>query len=446
MISRFQIEDLISQDSSGVVFRALDTDTGKPVALRRFFPFGADGGGLQAEEQTAYTIAVNRLADISHPALRSIICGGCDPVDGMPFIATEWIEGSSLQPFIQEKPLAPEVAAELIGRALEVCELLSHVLAEEAVWLETDLRTVIVGSPESRREVTFWISPLKWLSATEQNRGLESIITLTEDLMGWKGQIVSDQAGCGLGGWLKWLRAAAATTTLLEAREMLAASIGEEPPAPAKTLIIKATTRPLKRPLKPALKPSRSKAPCIFFLCLALVITGIGSWLIIRHRSHNQLPPTTEPPVSPRNRSALVNQRAADLSTALAASTQNEAATLARQQAAADQNDGAILWDAHELLVKHRNKEVTIQGRLLDFRKSTGNKTLYLLFAPPSERNAACGAITIKDAPDDLSEKSLAPLKGKTIRIHGTVRLQTISGLQRPDIKIEKRSSINPLD
>ena len=91
MTRRFQIEDLTAQDETGVVFRALDTETGATVAVRRFFPFGANGGGLSADEQSAYDIAVGRLAGLNHPAMRAVICGGCDPVDGMPFIATEWV-------------------------------------------------------------------------------------------------------------------------------------------------------------------------------------------------------------------------------------------------------------------------------------------------------------------------------------------------------------------
>jgi hypothetical protein len=135
---RFQIEDLIIQDASGVVFRALDTETGRTVALRRFFPFGAHGGGLLDDEQTAYNIALDRLAGLNHPRCARSICGGCDPVDGIPFIATEWIEGDLLEPVLQRGPLPTEAAVELITQALEVCELLSHVLAEEAVWVETD--------------------------------------------------------------------------------------------------------------------------------------------------------------------------------------------------------------------------------------------------------------------------------------------------------------------
>ena len=121
MIKRFQIEDLLVQDLSGVVFRAWDTETGQTVAVRRFFPFGANGGGLEDEEQAAYQVAVGRLAAISHPALRTVICGGCDPIDGMPFIATEWIEGARLRSFIERGPLTPAEATHLLGQALEVC-------------------------------------------------------------------------------------------------------------------------------------------------------------------------------------------------------------------------------------------------------------------------------------------------------------------------------------
>jgi hypothetical protein len=459
VIRRFQIEDLIVQDSSGVVFRALDTETGKTVAVRRFFPFGADGGGLQADEQTAYNIAVSRLAGISHPALRAVICGGCDPVDGMPFIATEWIEGEPLLPFVQEQPLAAQAAAELIGRALEVCELLSHVLAEEAVWLETDLQTIIVGNPESGREVTFWISPLKWLGGDEENRGLESIITLTEELMGWKGRLVSDQAGRGLGGWLKWLRGAAAATTLHEAREMLAASIGEEPPEPAKALVAKATALPLKRPI---IKQASSKAPFVVLLCFALVVAGVGTWFLIRQRGQNessrtsQNPPGTVPAtkLEPAKASkppvpkavADVNERAAELSAQSAARDENKEAILAEQQAEADKNGGVIQWNHNELLISKDKSEVVVGGVFENIDFSKTKKMMYIMFARRHGDNLPRGTIELKRAPKDLTEANLKPLIGKKIRIRGVVRVQKGLGQMRPEIIVKDRASIEVLD
>ena len=284
MIRRFKIEDLIVQDASGVIFRAIDSETGSSVALRRFFPFGAAGGGLDVEEQAAYNIAVARLSGLSHPALRAVVCGGCDPVDGIPFIATEWVDGDSLDPIVTEGPLSAEATARLVTSALEVSELLSHVLAEEAVWVETDLRTIIVGEDRGERMFTFWISPLKWLGGGSESRGLQSIVTLTEELMGWTGRIVNDEAGRGLGAWLNWLRGAASTTTLAEARQMLAASIGAEPPDPAKQLAAQAT-----RPLKRSVKKSSFKAPVLAALGLLLVVGGVVGW-IMGHQREPVLP------------------------------------------------------------------------------------------------------------------------------------------------------------
>ncbi|MEO5715928.1 MAG: hypothetical protein ABIT37_20780, partial [Luteolibacter sp.] len=244
MTQRFQIEDLIAQDASGVVFRALDLETNTVVAVRRFFPFGADGGGLNEEQQTAYNIALGRLAGLNHPSMRSVICGGCDAIDGMPYIATEWIPGKPLGTFLENQPLKPAEAINVITSALEVSELLSRVLAEEGIWVETHVQTIVVGDEGTGRGVTFWISPLKWLSRNDEQNSLDTIVALTEEIMGWKGQTVGDNSARGLGGWLKWLRSASKTTTLGEAREMLAASTGMEPPTPSKQLVRQAAARP----------------------------------------------------------------------------------------------------------------------------------------------------------------------------------------------------------
>ena len=475
MIRRFQIEDLIVQDSSGVVFRALDTETGKTVAVRRFFPFGADGGGLQADEQTAYTIAVNRLAGISHPALRAVICGGCDPVDGMPFIATEWIEGDSLDSFVSQNPIPVEAATLLITQALEVCELLSHVLAEEAVWVETDLHSIIVSRPDSGRGFTFWIAPLKWLAGSAENRGLQSIITLTEEVMGWTDKVVNDQAGRGLGGWLKWLRGAAATTTLHEARETLAASIGADPPAPAKRLASRAA-RPIARPIK----RSKPKTLLIVNSLLALILLGLGGWYLMREGTKSgslrlpeflqksvpgappepettaspdpatlepaALPDMGEPSLSHAERVARANQLATELNANTAQADQEKQSILDTQKAAAEQNGGVIQWNHNELLISKHGTEVVVGGvfEKIDFSKS--KKTMFVMFAQRQGTNTTRGTIELKGAPPDLTEAALKPLIGKRIRVHGIVKVQKGLGQMRPEITIKDRASIQVLD
>jgi len=427
LIDRFQIEDLIVQDDSGVVFRAVDTETGHPVALRRFFPFGAAGGGLEADEQTAYNIAAARLADLRHPALRSVICGGCDPVDGIPFIVTEWIDGGPIGPLLREGPLPPAVAAELLTQALEVCELLSQVLAEEAVWVETDPDTIILGSEASGRGFTFWISPLKWLGGGEQPRGLESIVKLTEDLLGWHGRIVNDQAGNGLGAWLKWLRGAASRTSLREARENLAAALGNEPPALPKQLLTEA------RRLQPApRKPS--KIMVLAVVGLVLVALGVGGLLWTQHRAaqlaqsevFTQL--LAEMERQPRDTPGVdeVNELAARLSTQLEAEWQG----------------GVFSAGQGELIARHPGSEVSIEDVVRRIGSSQSGKTLYLLFSEDPGREDPRVAVALEDATGDLGKDALEALVGRKVRITGIVRLTH----GRPEIPVQQRDAIELID
>lgn len=442
MIRRFQIEDLIVQDATGVVFRAIDSETGKTVAVRRFFPFGADGGGLQADEQVAYNIALDRLSGLSHPALRSVICGGCDPVDGMPFIATEWIEGTPLLPIIENQgPVTEEVATELLTQALEVCELLSHVLAEEAVWVETDLQTIVFGSEDTGRRFTFWISPLKWLGSGEQPRGLESIITLTEEIMGWKGRTVDDEEGRGLGKWLRWLRAAAPATSLHEARESLAASIGAKPPAPAKHLVDQATLPPAKK--------FRKAPPRIMMwvnIVLILGCAGLGYWVWQRKLPKETIvvsiatepePVEAAPAKTPRKLTNI-----AEITSAVVPTPPPVDAAAPAPTAAAPQ---VIQSSDHKVLVASDGKALVIEGKIVEVGLSDKKDYVVVYFAKSADTNAARILIPVKEAPEDLTLVALQPLAGKTIRVSGTVSVLKVGRSKRPNILIKSRADITEL-
>lgn len=419
VIRRFKIEDIILQDDAGVVFRALDAETGRMAAVRRFFPFGAKGGGLMQDEQTAYNIALDRLAGLHHPALRSVICGGCDPVDGIPFIATEWIDGIMLDDAVRQRPLSADIAAEVLTKALEVCELLSHVLAEEAVWVETDLSAIVLGDEKSGRGFTFWISPLKWLGGVEHPRGLESIIALAEELMDWKGRPVNDQAGGGLGLWLQWLRHAAPTTTLREARENLAAAIGIEPPPAARKLVVEAA-----RPSPP--KPF--KVPMLAGLGLALIITGFAGWLLNRKKP--------EPPHVAKELTGIpaVNRRAAEFHEQLLRADREKEAILEAQRTAVAKRGGVFSPAESELLVTQKGRSATLEGRVAKTGFSDSGKTFYLYFSEKPTTGEVRGAISSSVA-GSVSE---TPPVGKTIRITGKVAV--VRG--RPEIIIANPAAI----
>ncbi|MGJ8644856.1 MAG: hypothetical protein ACSHX9_15720 [Luteolibacter sp.] len=265
-MERFEIEDIVAQDAQGVVFRARMAPSGDLVAIRRFFPFGKDGEGLEKEEGIAFGIAASRLATLNHPALRRVIEGSIDPIDGIPYLVSEWIEGRTLPDVLSSEKLEPALVNDVMRLALEVSLVLSKVLGEEALWIETNPESVLVGDTESGRGFTFWISPFKWLGSDAQQRNLSGLVTLGECLAGWSNKLVSDQAGNGLGGWFKWLKANP-DTGLRQAMESLAESTGNEPPPTDEFLVEAATAKPAV-----LIKQPSSKAPLLILGVISLLV------------------------------------------------------------------------------------------------------------------------------------------------------------------------------
>lgn len=268
-MSRYEIEDILSQNKRGIIFRAHDSEKGLTVALRRFFPFGQDGGGLMEEETDAFRIATQRLADLSHPALRSIFSGAVDPIDNMPYIVVEWIDGEKLGDVLNGETLDPKLVTQVLQLALEVSQSLSEILGEEAVWVETDVDSIFVGSEESGRGFVFWLSPFKWLGAESGSRKLGALVDLGEHLAGWKGKLIGDHAGQGLGGWLKWMKnnPDASLAQALETLPSFTSDGDSPPPPPEPTFLAPVAAHPVVK-----LKQPSSIPPVMIAVCVGLVL------------------------------------------------------------------------------------------------------------------------------------------------------------------------------
>jgi hypothetical protein len=272
-MSRFKIEDIVSQNKRGIVFRADDLERGHTVALRRFFPFGQDGGGLIEYESDAFRIAAHRLLGVSHPSLRSVFSGAVDPIDDMPYIVAEWVDGAKLDDVLAGEKLDPRLIIQLLRLALEVSLSLSEILQEEAVWVETETDSIFVGSEESGKGFVFWLSPFKWLGAEDGSRKLAAIVDLGEHLAGWKGKLIGDKAGHGLGGWLKWMKnnPDASLAQALESQPTFATA-NETPPPPEPSFAPPVASEPAVRVKHP---PSISPILIAASLGLLLAVAGL---------------------------------------------------------------------------------------------------------------------------------------------------------------------------
>lgn len=486
MTQRFQIEDILAQDHHGVVFAAFDGETGRHVALRRFFPFGSDGGGLQPEERAAYDIGVQRLAEVVHPSLRAVVTGGCDPVDGMPFLVTEWVEGSTLSKLLQQGSLTRESAIVLMDQALEVSELLSQVLAEDEVWVETSPSAIVLGEGESERGITFWISPFRWLSAEDARPGLMPLVELLDAAMGWQNRPVSDQMAGGLGAWRNWLKSNAQNASLSEARAALAAFADGTHPVAASTPAVMAKVSPPRvapgiRPLKVS-KPKTSWVGVAVISLLTLTALGLGGLLyyqrqhpkesvaaaddaqdgeprkrgrrsstkgalpdnLVPEKSREERPepePDPEKPLDEASRVAAANARAAELSSQQARELQQRA-DLARE---AEAKGGVFEPKDLELVALQKGKEVKIEGVLQGVGESNSKKTGYLRFTTDLDPDFVEGKFDKPTKDPGLQDEALKGLIGKRIRISGTVEVTALNKVRRVQVDFPNRAAIEVL-
>ncbi len=259
-MKRFEIQDIVFQTEDGITYLAINRDNGDKVALRRFFPYGRDNEGLDEAGNERFLDLCGRLKNLHHPAMRKVVDGFIDPLDGLPCVVTEWVEGKPLPITLGGEKIEAQKLIVLTRAALEVSILLSNTIGKEAVWIDTTDRSVVVGPTDLGREFTFWICPFRCLEIYPLSKGVDSIAELVEELAGWKSKLYTEKAYMGLGGWVKAIKKAP-QTSLQDALIYLPGS-----PAPAQFVHepakIDVSPRPGSAP-KPAAPEIKPQAPAI---------------------------------------------------------------------------------------------------------------------------------------------------------------------------------------
>ena len=444
---RFELLDILSQDKHGIVYVAWDSVLARKVTIRRFLPFGQNGGGLEKEEVAAFESASKRISELQHDALRSVMFGGVDPIDSIPYLVNEWVDGVSLKSLLAEEPMEPALVIDVLRIAIETSIILSQVLGEDAVWVETEANAIFVGAEETGRGFTFWISPFKWLGGEQQSRKLSSIVTLGEELTGWKKKLVSDNAGYGLGGWLKWLKRNP-DVSLNEALESLASSTGQAlPPAAEETVVQQAPRSKI-----PALKQASSKAPIMIAVVLAVLVMIAALIFFTKAPEATEIvadpadpqkseakvsAPKTEAPTPALAAPLHVNNATARVN-ALAEKLQREAeersdgtseksapeisGDLAALRELVQSSGGYLSPDQSELVRTYKiDTPIKLKGVLLGVRASNSGKSIYLNFSDPEDHNLTNGVLKEKDFKGNYSLHEFRKFIGKSVTINGTV-------------------------
>ncbi|HEX7667320.1 MAG TPA: protein kinase [Polyangiaceae bacterium] len=142
---RFVIEREVGRGGVGIVYRALDTVTGAPVALKVIAIPGVD-----ASEEARFHREGRLLAGLVHPNIvRVVAFGQLD--EGQPYVAMEWLEGEDIAQRQKRAPLN-------LAQCLEVAAQLAEALAasHEMGIVHRDVKpsnVILVGSKDPQAPI-----------------------------------------------------------------------------------------------------------------------------------------------------------------------------------------------------------------------------------------------------------------------------------------------------
>jgi len=110
--SGYRIEEVVGRGGMGTVYKATQLSLGRPVALKIL---SAD---LAADPQflDRFHREADVLARLSHPNIVAVYDRG--EVDGQPYLAMEYVEGTSLREIMRSGPLEPAEALRIVSSVL----------------------------------------------------------------------------------------------------------------------------------------------------------------------------------------------------------------------------------------------------------------------------------------------------------------------------------------
>jgi eukaryotic-like serine/threonine-protein kinase len=109
-LDQFELVECLGTGAFGQVFKAIDTELDRPVAVKVL----RGGAGASREDVERFLREARSAARLRHPAIVAIHATGQAP-DGSPFLVEEFVHGPTLAARVQDGPLDPRRAAEVIA-------------------------------------------------------------------------------------------------------------------------------------------------------------------------------------------------------------------------------------------------------------------------------------------------------------------------------------------
>jgi serine/threonine-protein kinase len=148
-LDQYRIEELVARSGMASIFRATDTRTGLPVAIKIPHPeMEADPvlfDRFKREEQLGQTL--------DHPGVMKVLS---DDSRSAPYMVMEWLNGRLLRQIIQEqRPLPPEKAVRI---AIAICDALDYIHRNGVVHRDLKPENIMVDDRDGIKLIDFGIA------------------------------------------------------------------------------------------------------------------------------------------------------------------------------------------------------------------------------------------------------------------------------------------------